>query len=98
MGLQIPDYWLTIVMVDKEQKRAGVIDVAIPANSYTGKKEHEKMEKYQKMKEQLEQIWKVKCNVIPVVIGVTGVVTLKLGEWFKQIPGRTSEASVQKSW
>ena len=42
-------------------------------------------------------MWGVKAKVIPVVIGALGAVTPKLGEWLQQIPGRTSEISVQKS-
>ncbi|KAF7664173.1 hypothetical protein LDENG_00185720 [Lucifuga dentata] len=42
------------VVVDKEQKRAIVIDVAVPADSNIRKKEHEKIEKYQGLKEELE--------------------------------------------
>ncbi len=49
------------------------------------------------MKEQLERMWKVKASVVPVVVGALGAVTPKLGEWFQQISGTTSEASVQKS-
>ncbi|XP_068190807.1 uncharacterized protein [Antennarius striatus] len=86
-----------IVVMDKEQKRAVVIDVAIPADANIRKKEHEKIEKYQGLKEQLEQMWKVKVNVVPVVVGALGAVTPKLEEWLQQIPGTTSEASVQKS-
>ena len=40
---------------------------------------------------------KVKANKVPVVIGAPGAVTPKLEEWLQQIPGTTSELSVQKS-
>ncbi|KAF7665893.1 hypothetical protein LDENG_00129980 [Lucifuga dentata] len=86
-----------MVVVDKEQKRAIVIDVAVPADSNIRKKEHEKIEKYQGPKEELEWTWKVKSKVVPVVIGALGAVTPKLGEWLQEIPGTTSEVSVQKS-
>ena len=86
-----------IVVVDKERKRAVVIDVAIPADANIRKKEHEKVDKYQGLREQLERMWKVKASVVPVVVGALGAVTPKLGEWLQQIPGTTSEASVQKS-
>ena len=69
-----------IVVVDKEQKRTVVIDVGIPADANIRKKEHEKIEKYQGLKEQLEQMWKVKASVVPVVVGALGAVTPKLGE------------------
>ncbi|KAF7666275.1 hypothetical protein LDENG_00113730, partial [Lucifuga dentata] len=53
-----------VVVVDKEQKRAVVIDVAVPADSNIRKKEHEKIEKYQGLKEELERTWKVKSKVV----------------------------------
>ena len=69
-----------IVVVDKERKRAVVIDVAIPADANIRKKEHEKVEKYQGLREQLERMWKVKASVVPVVVGALGAVTPKLGD------------------
>ena len=42
-------------------------------------------------------MWKAKASVVPVVVGALGAVTPKLGEWLQQIPGTTTEASVQKS-
>ncbi|XP_076747360.1 uncharacterized protein LOC101485988 [Maylandia zebra] len=86
-----------IVVVDKQKKTAVVIDVAVPNDSNIRKKEHEKLEKYQGLREELERMWRVKVTVVPVVIGALGAVTPKLGEWLQQIPGTTSEISVQKS-
>ncbi|KAF7668652.1 hypothetical protein LDENG_00297510 [Lucifuga dentata] len=43
-----------MVVVNKEQKREVVIDVAIPSNDNIRKKEHEKPEKYQELKEELD--------------------------------------------
>lgn len=67
-----------IVLIDKQQKKAAVIDVAIPTDSNIKKKEHEKLEKYQGLKEELEKMWKGRAPVVPVVIGALGAVTPKL--------------------
>ncbi|XP_024121103.1 uncharacterized protein LOC112142083 [Oryzias melastigma] len=85
-----------IVVVDKEQRKAVVVDVAVPSHGNIKKKEHEKLEKYQGLREELEKAWKVKVTVVPVVIGALGAVTSKLEEWLQQIPGKTSDISVQK--
>ena len=74
-----------------------MIDIAVPSDSNIKKKEYEKLEKYQGLKEELERTWKVKVKVVPVVIGALGAVTPKLEERLQQIPGTTSELSVQKS-
>ncbi|TWW67366.1 hypothetical protein D4764_02G0004070 [Takifugu flavidus] len=86
-----------IVMVDKHQKTVVVIDVAIPSDSNIRKKEHEKLEKYQGLKEEIERMWGMKATVVLVVIGTLGAVTPNLSKWLQQIPGTTSEISVQKS-
>uniref|UniRef100_A0A3B3HW39 Reverse transcriptase domain-containing protein n=1 Tax=Oryzias latipes TaxID=8090 RepID=A0A3B3HW39_ORYLA len=86
-----------IVVVDKEQRKAVVVDVAVPSDGNIRKKEHEKLEKYQGLREELEKAWKVKVTVVPVVIGALGAVTPKLEEWLQQIPGKISDISIQKS-
>ncbi|XP_051916213.1 uncharacterized protein LOC127597287 isoform X2 [Hippocampus zosterae] len=86
-----------IVIIDKGQRKAVVVDVAVPSDGNIRKKEHEKLEKYQGLREELERAWKVKVTVVPVVVGALGAVTPKLDEWFQQIPGTTSDISVQKS-
>ena len=45
----------------------------------------------------MERAWKVKAEVVPVVIGALGAVTAKREERLQQTPGTTSELSVQKS-
>lgn len=51
-----------IVMVDKLQKRAVVIGEAIPSNCNIRKKDHEKLEKCQWLKEKMEKLRRV--NVV----------------------------------
>jgi len=54
-----------------------VIDIAIPSCSNIKKKEHEKLEKYQRQKEEIKKIWEMKATV---VIGALRGATLNLGE------------------
>ncbi|TWW64501.1 Transcription factor 7-like 1-B HMG box transcription factor 3-B [Takifugu flavidus] len=46
-----------IVMIDKHQKTVVVIDEAIPSDSNIRKKEHEKLENYQGLKEEIVRMW-----------------------------------------
>lgn len=46
-------------------KATVVIDIAIPNDSNIGKKEHDK---YQRLREKLKKICRVKATVVPVVI------------------------------
>ena len=41
-------WWL-----EKQEKKAVVVDVIIPSDSNIGKKEHEKLKKYEGLKEEL---------------------------------------------
>lgn len=58
---------LHIMLTDKQQKRAVVINVAILSDSHIIKKEHEKVENYQGPKEELEKMWKVKATMVSVL-------------------------------
>lgn len=69
-----------IVVVDKHQKRAVGIDVAIQSDYKIMKKEQEKLQKYQGLREQLEGMWRMRTLLIPVVIGALEAVNVKRGE------------------
>ena len=60
-------------------------------------KELEKIDKYRSLKIELEQLWKVKIIVIPVVVGELGALADRLPGWLAQIPGIISEVELQKS-
>ena len=81
-------------MVDKQDKKSVVVDVVIPSDSNIRKKEHEKLEKYQGPKEELERMWGVKASLVSMLIGAHRAVTSKLGEWIQEILGITCEISV----
>ena len=49
-----------IVMVDKQDKKLGLVDVAILCDSKIRKKEHKMPEKYQGLKEELQRTWGLK--------------------------------------
>lgn len=73
-------------------ERCRTFTAAIPADSNIRNKEHEKTEKDQGLKEQVEQMWKVKFKVVPVLIGrCCGLGCDPLGERLQQIPGGQSK-------
>ena len=74
-----------------------IIDIAVPRDENIQDKELEKMDKYQSLKIELEQLWKVKIMVIPVVAGALGAIADRLPGWLAQIPGTISEVELQKS-
>nr|XP_061811181.1 high choriolytic enzyme 2-like [Nerophis lumbriciformis] len=52
--------------------------VIMNKQQHIGKKEHEKLEKYQGVKEELERAWKAKAAVVPVVMGALAQFKTKL--------------------
>jgi hypothetical protein len=42
-------------------------------------------------------MWNMKCFVIPVIIGATGIVTSGLKKYLETIPGKHSIDSLQKT-
>ena len=69
----------------------------MPRDENIQDKELEKIDIYQSLKIELEQLWKVKIMVIPVVVGALGAIGDRLPGWLAQIPGTISEVELQKS-
>jgi hypothetical protein len=61
-----------------------LIDVAIPSDRNAIQKESEKKLKYKNLSIEIQQMWNMKCFVIPVIIGTTGIVTRGLKKIWKQ--------------
>jgi len=64
-----------IVAGDKDNNRALLIDIAVPADARVEEKEQEKMDRYQDLSRKLKRLWKVETKVIPVVVGALQTVT-----------------------
>ena len=57
----------------------------------------EKKLKYKSLCIEIEQMWNLKCTVIPVIIGATGIVTRSLRKNLEAVPGKHSINSLQKA-
>jgi hypothetical protein len=58
--------------------------------------ESEKKFKYKNLSVEIQRMWNMKCFVIPVIIGATGIVTKGLKKYLKTIPEKHSIDSLQK--
>jgi len=45
----------------------------------------------------MQRMWSLKCTVVPVIIGATGMVTRSLRKNLEAVPGKHSIDSVQKT-
>ena len=66
----IPDI---VIQEKKKSDRCQIIDVAIPSDYNIQKKATEKMSKYVDLQTECQRLWNKKVEVIPVIIGATGI-------------------------
>jgi len=86
-----------IIIKNKKEKRCTLIDVAIPADRNTVQKEAEKKLKNKSLCIEIQRMWNVKCTIIPVVIGATGIVTRSLRKNLEAVLGKHLIDSLQKT-
>jgi hypothetical protein len=86
-----------IMKKNKKEKTRTLIDVAIPADRNAEQKEAEKSLKYKSLCIEIQRKWNLKCTIIPVIFGATGIVTRSLRKNLEAIPGKHSIDSLQKT-
>ena len=87
---------LDLVVVDKKERSYKIIDFAVPGDSRIEEKEKDKIEKYQDLGRQLQKIWNVKVNIIPLIAGSLGAISQQFGNRLKQIGITAGTPEVQK--
>jgi hypothetical protein len=73
-----------------------MIDVTIPADRIVVQKEAEKKLKYKSLCTEIQRMWNLKCTIIPIVIGATGIVTRSLKEKFGSCTRKTLDRFTTK--
>jgi len=71
--------------------------VAIPADRNIVQKEAEKKLKYKRLCIEIQRMWNLKCTIVPLIIGATGIVMRSLRKILEAVPGKQSIDSVQKT-
>jgi hypothetical protein len=71
----IPNNKPDIIIHDNEKRPCMLIDVAIPGDRNVIKKEAEKILKYIDLTKEIQRMWNMKTNVIPVITGATGTIS-----------------------
>jgi hypothetical protein len=74
-----------------------LIDVAIPEDRNIIKKEAEKLLKYKGLTIEIQRMWNVKTNVIPVIIGVTRTISKSFRKYLSNVPGNHEVNELQKT-
>ena len=87
-----------IVIWNKNNKTAQIIEVTVPNDYGLNRAERTKITKYQDLKNDLKRTWSLKeINIIPVVVGATGLIKKNLKEYLSSIPGKPSVHEIQTS-
>ena len=88
-----------IVFIDKNESEVVVIDVAISGDDRVKDKELEKLEKYQLLKDETAQVWRMrKVIVVPPVIGALGAVSVNFKEYMNRIGVNVRLSRKQYCW
>jgi hypothetical protein len=82
-------YALGRAVVKNKDKTCLLIDVTIPSDKNVIQKEDEKILKYKNLSIEIQRMWNMKCCVIPVIIGATGIVSKSLNNILKQYQDNT---------
>jgi hypothetical protein len=88
---------LDILVKNKKDKTCLMSDVAMPTDTNVIQKEDEKKLKYKYLSIEIQRMWSMKCFIIPVIIGATGIVSKSLQKYVETIPGQHSIDSPQKN-
>jgi hypothetical protein len=67
-----------------------VLDVAIPSDRNEIQKASENKLKYKNLSIEVRRMWNMKCFVIRVITGITGIVNKRLKKYLETIPGKRS--------
>jgi len=86
-----------IIIKNRKEKTCALIDVAIPADRNVVQKEAVKKLKYKSVCIEIQRMWKMRCTIVPVIIGATGIVTRRLRKNLLAVPGKRSIDSLQKT-
>ena len=71
--------------------------MAIPADRNVVQKEGEKKLKYKSLCIEIQRMWNLKCTIIPIVTGTTGIATRSLWKNLEAVRGKHSIDSLQKT-
>jgi hypothetical protein len=77
-----------IIIKNKKDKICLLIDVAVPSDRNVIQKESKKKLRYKNLSVEIQRMLNMKCFVIPVIIGATGIVTKGLQKYLETIPGK----------
>ena len=87
-----------IVVVEKENNKVIIVDIASPWDHRVNEKEGEKLEKHQELKREIKNIWGIRhVEVVPIVVGALGGVSKRLDGWLAKLGIAIKKGLLQKT-
>ena len=74
-----------------------LMDVVIWGDRNVIEKEAEKILKYKDLTIEIQRMWNIKTNAIPVIIGATGTISKSLRKYVSNILGKHEVMELQKT-
>ena len=85
-----------IFLEDKSTRKGYIIDVCVPNDYRMGVQEQEKVSKYQHLKNAIADTYNLNpVDIIPVVMGATGMMKKNLQRYIQRIPGKITNLELQ---
>ena len=88
---------LEIVIKNNRDKICTLTDVAIPSDKNTSTKVSEKLSKYKDLEIEITRMWRIKAEIVSVVVGALGVIKKGSEKLVKEIPGNIYLWEIQKT-
>ena len=86
-----------IIFVDKREQTVMFIDVTIPNDHNIIEKKLEKIEKYTDLGIEIKELWNMqRVDIVPIVIGCSGVVDNSFVRYLGKIPAEINVFELQK--
>ena len=70
--------------------------MSVPSERNVGYKGTEKLSKYKDFEIEVAKMWKLKTTIVPVIVGVLGLIRQRVKEYVSKIPGQISIEEIQK--
>jgi hypothetical protein len=93
----IPSNKPDIIIRDNEKGTLMLIDVAVSGDRNVIKKEADKILKYEDLTVEIQRMWNVNTEVIPVIIGATGTISKSFRKYVSNIAGNHAVKELEKT-
>ena len=85
-----------IIVKDLTNFTCKLIDMTIPSDRNIALKETEKKSKYKDLELEIQRMWRMKTEVVPVVVGALGTIKKGMIENIKKVSERATVTETQK--